>query len=359
MIGSIVVPAVVALMAGLVVSVLFFVPFVAMSYRRRGSLGAGHVLLWLGAAIYFWAIWTYTLLPLPEYDTYTCKGLDLDPLGFWPVISKALATGGNIFRAHGVAQLVLNVALFVPLGFFIRVLGGRGVAVALVTGLGVSALVEVTQITGVWGLYPCPYRVFDVVDLETNTLGAVIGSLAALLVPGAWRCSGPSPDADRPRPVTRGRRLLALTCDVLAAGLLGGSVTVAATLALSYLPDGDDPGIHDGSWAFLIGALTPTLAWLILIWVTGQSVGDLSVRLRYRGALPEPLARTLRALGGVPGYLLLEIFDTGIQPLFAVLALIAVLATRDGRGLPGLLSGQRLTDARETPPRAFSAPPLP
>ncbi|WP_454115939.1 VanZ family protein [Microbacterium aurum] len=51
-------------------------------------------------------------------------------------------------------QLALNVLLFVPLGFFIRVLGGRGVVVALLAGLGVSLVIETTQLTGVWGLYP-------------------------------------------------------------------------------------------------------------------------------------------------------------------------------------------------------------
>ena len=41
--------AVVAILVGLVVSVLMFVPFVALSYRRRGSLSAGRMLAWLAA----------------------------------------------------------------------------------------------------------------------------------------------------------------------------------------------------------------------------------------------------------------------------------------------------------------------
>jgi glycopeptide antibiotics resistance protein len=42
--------------------------------------------------------------------------------------------------------------------------------------------VELTQLTGIWGLYPCPYRQFDVDDLILNTTGVVIGfALARVL----------------------------------------------------------------------------------------------------------------------------------------------------------------------------------
>ena len=46
--------------------------------------------------------------------------------------------------------------LFVPLGFFIRVIAHRGVVVAGLSGLAISLLIEVTQLTGAWGLSPAP-----------------------------------------------------------------------------------------------------------------------------------------------------------------------------------------------------------
>ncbi len=339
-------PGVIAIVAGLSLSVVLFVPFVAVSYRRRGGLSAGRVLLWLAALIYFWAIWTYTLLPLPASDSFRCMGYNLDPLGFVPEIRDALAAGGNPLRNRAVQQLALNVALFAPLGFLVRVLGGRGVVTALLVGLGVSGFVETTQLTGVWGLYPCAYRVFDVVDLETNTLGAVLGSIAALAVPGAWRRGGISPDADLPRPVTRGRRLLAMLCDALGAALLGWSAAIATNLVLFSLV-GDRAADENGRWSLLVGSLVPAAVWLVVTWSTGRSVGDLAVQLRYRGGpLADPVARTLRALGGVAGYSLLGLLPGAAQILFALLALVTVFLTAAGRGLPGLLSGRRLTDAR-------------
>ncbi len=339
-------PGVIAVIVGVALSVVLFVPFVAISYRRRGGLSGGRVVLWLAALIYFWAIWTYTLLPLPTSDTFRCMGYNLDPWGFIPEIRDALAAGGNPLRDRAVQQLVLNVALFMPLGFFVRVLGGRGVLTAFLVGLGVSGVVETTQLTGVWGLYPCAYRVFDVVDLETNTLGAVLGSLGALAVPSAWRRGGPRPDADLPRPVTRGRRLLAMLCDALGSALLGWSAAIATNLVLFYLL-ADRAAVDDGRWSVLVGTLVPVVVWLVVIWATGRSVGDLAVQLRYRGGpLPEPVARTLRALGGVVGYALLGLLPGPAQGLFALLAVVTVFLTASGRGLPGLLSGRRLTDAR-------------
>ena len=38
-----------------------------------------------------------------------------------------------------------------------------------------SIFVEVTQLTGIYGIYKYPYRLFDVDDLMLNTLGGVIG----------------------------------------------------------------------------------------------------------------------------------------------------------------------------------------
>ncbi len=68
-------------------------------------------------------------------------------------------------------QVALNVLLFLPLGFFLRVLGGRGILIAGLAGLVVSGIIETTQLTGVWGIFPCAYRVFDVDDLIANTSG--------------------------------------------------------------------------------------------------------------------------------------------------------------------------------------------
>lgn len=41
-------------------------------------------------------------------------------------------------------------------------------------GIGLTLLVELTQLTGAWGLYPCAWRKFDVDDLMANALGVAL-----------------------------------------------------------------------------------------------------------------------------------------------------------------------------------------
>jgi hypothetical protein len=340
---------VLAIAAGLVVGVFLFVPFVAVSYRRRGGFGVGRFVLWGAALVYLMAIWTYTLLPLPDPDTIRCAGVNLDVWAFVGDIRGALARPGRTLNDPAMLQLLLNVLLFVPLGFFVRVLGGRGIPTALLVGLGVSAFIETTQLTGVWGLYPCAYRVFDVDDLLTNTLGALVGSVLALAVPRRHWGTPKFADAESPRPITRRRRFLAMLCDVLAAWLLAASVDVAFQLLLYAL--GAELAVHEGTAASVVGGAVTIVVWLAVTLATGRTIGDHAVQLRYTGGqLPPALARTLRFLGGIGGYLVLSALPGPwgiVTGAFAVVSVVLVLTTDDRRGLPGIVSGQRLVDARE------------
>lgn len=338
-----------AVTAGVVLAVLLFVPFVALSYRRRGGFGVGRFVVWGAALVYLMAIWAYTLLPLPDPDAIRCVGVNLDLAAFADDIREAVSRRGrSALTDPAVLQMLLNVLLFVPLGFFVRVLGGRGILTAVVAGFAVSAVVESTQVTGVWGLYPCAYRVFDVDDLLANTCGALAGSLLALLVPRRHWGTPRFPDAEAPWPVTRRRRLLAMLCDVLGAWLTGLAVTVVFQLALWAL--GADAALRDGSAAGVVGSAAPVLVWLVVVMPTGRTVGDLAVQLRYAGGpLPIGLARFLRFAGGIGGYLVLLALPGAwglVAGVFAVASVTLVLTTPDRRGLPGLVSGQRLVDAR-------------
>ena len=145
--GNEVYSAAIAVGLGVLVGILLFVPFVAVSYRRRGGLTFGRFALWAAALVYFLAIWTYTLLPMPASNDYACAGVNLDLAVFIGDLRAARS-----LTDFAVLQLALNVLLFVPLGFFLRVLGGRGIVVAFLAGLGVSFVIETTQLTGVWGL---------------------------------------------------------------------------------------------------------------------------------------------------------------------------------------------------------------
>ena len=313
------------------------------------DLGAGRTLLWAAALIYFWAIWSYTLLPLPDSTSgFQCAGTNTDPLQFVDTLRDAVRRPGDPLTDPGVLQLALNVLLFIPLGFLVRVLGGRGIPTAVLAGLGTSLLIEFTQLTGVWGIYDCAYRVFDVDDLITNTVGALCGSLLALVVPRRHRGMAPTQDAGEPRPVTRGGRLLAILCDWLGFTLVSVSVSVSVQLILDVT--GQRDAVLEGEIASLVGPGVALVIWLVAVLTTGATIGDLAVQLRYRGgALPPPLSRPLRYLGGIGGYGLLGLIPGigWVSWLFAVVCIVLVFVTQQGRDLPGLVSGQELVDARQ------------
>ncbi|WP_420709587.1 VanZ family protein, partial [Streptomyces sp. FxanaA7] len=209
-------------------------------------------------------------------------------------------------------QVLLNVALFIPLGMFVRYMFGRSLPVTVAIGLGVSLLIETTQLTGDWFIYPCPYRLFDVDDLIANGLGGVIGALAAPLLsalPGQRVHAEPG----EPRPITWRRRLLASVCDLMSFGFLYVP-TVAACAALLWIRQGG----HSSSSApkytdFFANATVERVGfwvpWLVLtvgfsLVGSGASLGQRIVRLRAtttHGRRPDMKARLLRGLAGVGG----------------------------------------------------------
>lgn len=338
----------IAVGAGVLVGLLLFVPFVALSYRRRGHLSFMRFALWAAALVYFLAIWTYTLLPLPDPGALVCVGTNLNIGEFVTDIRRAVDAPGNTLTNPLVLQLVLNVLLFVPLGFFLRVLGNRGIFVAFLVGFALSAFIETTQLTGVWGLYPCAYRVFDVDDMLTNTSGAVLGSILSLVVPKSLRGSKPSADADDPRPVTRGRRIVAVLCDVLFFGTISLFAGLATQLWVNYT-DGRQ-AMLDSTLSDTISLVVPLVIVAVVTLGTGRSIGDLAVQLNWRGErMPVVLRRILRLIGGVSGWLLLGLLPdpwNSLQFVFGALSLVLIFTTKNGRGLPGVLSGQHVVDAR-------------
>ncbi|WJS91103.1 VanZ family protein [Microbacterium testaceum] len=340
---------VLAVVAGAVVAILAFVPFVAVSYRRRGRLTVWRSLLWAGAAVYFWAIWTYTLIPLPDSEVYRCAGVNLHPFAFVDEVRAAVAASGRYLTDPVVLQVALNVLLFAPLGFFLRVLGGRGILIAGLVGFATSGIIETTQLTGVWGLFPCAYRVFDVDDLISNTSGALIGSFLAFVVPAQHRGVERAADADTPRPVTRRRRLLGLVCDVVGVWLVGFAVAVVVQAALVLLL-GETSSFSTDRVASVAGTIASAGLWLGVILATGRSIGDLATRVRFtNGVLPAWVARPLRFATGAGSYAILA----GLPAPWSLLAVLLALTTAalllvwpDGRGLTGWIGRRRLVDDR-------------
>lgn len=340
-------PAVIAIGLGIALGLVLFVPFVAIQYRKQGKLNLGQTLIWAGFLIYGLALWTYTLLPLPDPTTLQCSPTQLRPFQFLDDI-RSFDTGSVavLLRNPAVMQVALNVMLFVPLGFFVRVIFRRGFVAATLVGLVMSLAIEVTQLTGVWGIYSCAYRVFDVDDLIVNTVGALAGGLLSLaLVPWVRRQDEAAVENLHPRPVTFWRRLLGMFCDALAVVLLAGVSGTLTNLVAHYVFSRDLDDV--ANYAELVSTWLPFAAFGVLVLITGRTPGDLAVLIRWDGGLrPRALARSLRYLGGSGGWQLLVMFAGVFDVVFVLVSIVALIVTAGRGGLPGFVSRMRPVDAR-------------
>ncbi len=220
-------------------------------------------------------------------------------------------------------QIVLNVLLFVPLGYFLRVILHRGVVVATIAGFGLSLLIELTQKTGVWHLYSCAYRLFDVDDLIVNTLGATVGSLLSILV--VRRRAG---KVVLPTTISFGRRLVGFACDVLFIALTGAAAALAYRGIEIYLRDVRPLEVDRQVQAALQWGV-PFAVEAVLVLGFGRTVGEWVVSLhtvprRRRLLVPGRLVKL--AVGVGPVFVLAPLYNQVVGPVaVSLLAAYAVL----------------------------------
>jgi len=71
--------------------------------------------------------------------------------------------------------VVLNIFMTIPFGMYLRYYFKCNLKKVLLCSFLLSLFFELTQLTGLYFIYPSPYRLFDVDDLLMNTLGGGIG----------------------------------------------------------------------------------------------------------------------------------------------------------------------------------------
>lgn len=355
-----------SILVGLVVSAVLFLPLVVWQYRRYGRFD-GLRMLWTTAGfIYATAIVAFTVFPLPQFTSGYCAAHSteplLDPLRFPRELLALVRTQGlaAVARDWLLWEFALNMVLFIPFGMIARRVFEWPRGAVLAAALGTSVLIELTQLTGNWGLAPCPYRFADTTDLFTNTAGALIGIGLEKATPRLLSTkSHLLTQREKARPVTRTRRFLGMLLDAwylnLAAvvgGTAGAIVYVLSVGGPEQLITRDqmaslDQAIFTGAWlCTMMIVLAPALTG------TGASLGQRTV---YLAPVPRGRARwrlLLRALvvqGAIVTGLFLGFPPALLVPLWAAAAVISVLI--DPRGLSCALSNCSLRDAR-TPERA-------
>jgi len=342
-------------------------PYVALTYRRRGAIGAGQLLLAGLFGLYLVGVAFAVILPLrpvsPDFCELFAVNARYNPIDIVNAARLERAGGGisAVLRDARIQDVILNVILFVPLGMFIRHMLRRGFAVTLAIGLGASLLIELTQLTGNWGLYPCAYRFFATSDLIANTLGAGIGAVLApllRLIPGQAAVTDPS---ERQR-VSPGRRYLAALSNVALVVAIGFALLAVAGLVLDasrgqlFLSESlRSQALRAFALVLIPGSvvfLAIPLAW------QGRTPGEWAVLLRPANtgpgsAAPQPVIVVARfAAVQAPLLILAATAVAGIRSAWIALVLLAglhawlVYRAKEWRGGAELRLGIQITDSR-------------
>jgi glycopeptide antibiotics resistance protein len=142
-------------------------------------------------AVYACLVAAAVFFPLPGPGTRPpAQTIQLVPFQWTSDVGRELRERG-LSIAHALTMpafegATLNVALFVPLGIFARLLWKRGAVGTGLLGFACSLLIEVTQLSANWGTAPFQYRIFDVDDLIGNTTGALLGWVVGAVVLALW-----------------------------------------------------------------------------------------------------------------------------------------------------------------------------
>ncbi|ASO19353.1 glycopeptide antibiotics resistance protein [Actinoalloteichus hoggarensis] len=354
-----VLPGFVALTIAVVIAALAFLPYVARQYRRRGQLGLGHALIAFAFLCYVIGLLAYVLIPIPPVGPGFCEAYSwvrpqLSPLASLAGLPATFGSGGvrAVLVDFAFQQFAMNIALFVPLGMFVRHMFRRGFLTTIAIGAATTLFIEFTQLTGIWFLYPCPYRLFDVDDLAANGLGAVIGAILApllRLVPG--QRTGAAPGV--PRPVTASRRVLGMACDMLVMWLSGNVALLIVTAVLGTGGAAEDglPWVHAvAQWSLPAALIGTSLV------VRRATPGQQIVLLRLTsvdGSRPAVLRALIWWISGFGAFGLLQTaaliwWAPAVWAAvgLAVLHAGSLLLTSDRRGISGMLSGLHAVDVR-------------
>ena len=176
------------------------IPVVASPASTMWRLPRALPLVWI---LYVAGLLIFTLLPLPSDPVAACAAIihwdNFTPFGSFVAVADQFRDGESLRGTLYALSILLNIALFVPLGALAettwrirrmrrapegapadgsrlaRSIPHRRVLAWVAIGCVVSCLIELTQYTGLFGVVPCTYRVVDIDDVIMNTLGTYAG----------------------------------------------------------------------------------------------------------------------------------------------------------------------------------------
>lgn len=261
------------------IAFLFTFPYIIYNYRKYGSVLSFRILIVYSFILYLLCVYFLVILPLPSIDEVarmTGPRIQSVPFMFIRDIFQEsdfrlrdVSTWITLIKNKAFFQVFFNFIMIIPFGIYLRYYFRYCFRRTFLFSFLLSLFFELTQLTGLYFLYPRGYRLFDVDDLLINTLGGIAGYLCA---PAFMRLLPSRENMDkasirRGMEVSLPRRVLALCFDLFLIFLADAALRAA-------LPGGRQmPGSLWLIPAFLYYSFVPALTG-------GRTAGKWILRIR-------------------------------------------------------------------------------
>ncbi len=175
-----------------IVALVFTLPYILFQYHKYGSVNPYRSMVVYSFLLYLMSAYFLVILPLPSVETVskmTTPSYNLIPFHFVSEILNKTNFHVSDFATYFPAmknpvfyEALFNIVLTVPFGVYLHYYFKCDFKHTLFYSFCFSLFFELTQMTGLYYIYPRSYRVFDVDDLILNTLGGVVGFLFSCLL---------------------------------------------------------------------------------------------------------------------------------------------------------------------------------
>lgn len=167
------------------IAFLFTLPYIFHQYHKYGSVLFLRVAIVYSFILYLTCIYFLVILPLPSIESVrnmTTEWVQLVPFAFVrdfilksSFIWNDPSTYLEVLKEPYFYQAFYNILLTLPFGIYLRYYFNCNAKKTFLLTFILTLFFELTQLSGLYGIYPRPYRLFDVDDLFLNTLGGMIG----------------------------------------------------------------------------------------------------------------------------------------------------------------------------------------
>lgn len=168
-----------------IIALLITIPYMIKQYHKYGAIPPLRTFIVYSFVLYLLIAWFMVILPLPkieEVKNMTGPWAQLVPFtGLREIINTTNfnllnpSTYLETLKNNSVYTVLFNFLLTLPFGVYLRYYFRRRWWEVLSMTFMLSFFFEVTQFSGLFGIYPRPYRLFDVDDLIVNTTGGLLG----------------------------------------------------------------------------------------------------------------------------------------------------------------------------------------